>query len=199
MPRRRLEAEALRDAILAVSGRLDRQVGGGEAGEFLYKEAEVIDAKRGFAPNRVKSDHPFYTTSTRRSLYLPVVRNMLPDVLALFDAADPNGVTAVRNDTTVPSQTLFLLNHPFVREQAGHFARSVLSAAQTDAERVRLAHRRALSRPPSEEELSDALAFLKRYADQARQRGRKDSDAHQAAWQSYCQMLLCSNEFVYID
>src|SRR5207249_11385210 len=103
MPRRRLDAEALRDAILAVSGRLDRAVGGNEASEFLFGAGEVIDRKRDFfRPSQVKADNPYYTTSVRRSIYLPVVRNALPDILALFDAADPNGVTAARNDTTVP-------------------------------------------------------------------------------------------------
>src|SRR5438045_4658804 len=83
-PRRRLDAESLRDAMLAVSGRLDRTIGGGDSGELLFKEGEVIDPKRDFfRPNRVQADHPIYTTSTRRSIYLPVVRNATPDVFAL--------------------------------------------------------------------------------------------------------------------
>jgi hypothetical protein len=197
MPRRRLQAEELRDAVLAVSGRLDRAVGGGEAGEFLAREAEVIDAKRGFLVNRVKGDHPFYTQSVRRSLYLPVVRNMLPDVLALFDPADPNGVTAARTETTVPSQALFLLNHPFVREQSLHFARSLLATPGDDQVRVRLAHVRAFARPPSPDEMAEALAFLNEYTGRARTLRR--ADVRLAAWQSYCQMLYCSNEFAYLD
>jgi cytochrome c553 len=198
IPRRRLEAEALRDAVLAISGRLDRKVGGDEAAEFLYREAEVLDAKRGFAPNRVKGDHVYYTSCVRRSLYLPVVRNMLPDVLALFDAADPNGVTAARNETTVPPQALFLLNHPFVRESALSFARSLLAVPGDDAGRVRLAHVRTFAQPPSREETAEALAFLKEYAEAAKH-GRGAADARLAAWQSYCQMLFCTNEFLYVD
>jgi len=100
MPRHRLDAEQLRDAILAVSGGLDRTVGGNAASEFLYSRAEGIGAD--IRPNRLRADDPFYNEFTRRSLYLPLVRNVMPDVLALFDGADPNGVTAVRNDTTVP-------------------------------------------------------------------------------------------------
>ncbi|MBI1914981.1 MAG: PSD1 domain-containing protein [Planctomycetes bacterium] len=205
MPRRRLEAEALRDAVLAVSGRLDRALGGGEAGEFLFREAEIIDAKRGFPVNRVKGDHPHYTQSVRRSLYLPVVRNLLPDVLALFDPADPNGVTAARTETTVPSQALFLLNHPFVREASLHFARSLLVVPGDEAARVRVAHARAFARPPSPDDVADALAFLKEYTGRARRgsrdsgSGRSGADARLAAWQSYCQMLFCSNEFAYLD
>jgi cytochrome c553 len=200
MPRRRLEAEALRDAVLAASGQLDRAVGGGEGSAFLYAEAEVLDAKRGFAPNRVKSDHPYYTDSVRRSIYLPVVRNMLPDVLALFDAADPNGVTAVRNETTVPSQALFLLNHPFVRGQARYFAQSLLADAKArDEDRVRSAFVRALGRPPSAEETAEAVAHLGEYAARALERVRPEPDVRLAAWQSFCQMLFCSNEFLYVD
>ena len=65
------------------------------------------------------------------------MRNALPDVLALFDPADPNGVTAERDDTTVPAQALFLLNHPFVREQALRFARRLLAGGADDTGRVR--------------------------------------------------------------
>ena len=134
--------------MLAVSGRLDRSVGGDESGELLFKEGEVIDTNRDFfRPNRVKADHPVFTTSVRRSLYLPVVRNAIPDIFALFDGADPNGVTAVRNDTTVASQALFLLNHPFVREQSLHLAKRLLNDATVpDADRVAHGFRLALGR-----------------------------------------------------
>ncbi|HRT53688.1 MAG TPA: DUF1553 domain-containing protein, partial [Flavobacteriales bacterium] len=97
--RRRLAAEELRDAMLLTSGQLDRTPGSSESGEFLYSRAEDIKAL--IRPNRVGADDAFYTTFRKRSVYLPIVRNMLPDVLALFDGADPNGVTAVRNETTV--------------------------------------------------------------------------------------------------
>jgi hypothetical protein len=195
MPWRRLEAEALRDALLAVAGNLDRRAGGPEAAEALWKKAEILDAKRGFAPNRMQTSDPYYDTP-RRSVYLPVVRNALPDVLALFDAADPNAVSAVRNDTTVPAQALFLLNNPFVRAQALHFAQSLLADSKADdCGRVRLAHVRALGRPATDDEVREALAYLDGYAAKA----KPGSDARLAAWQSYCQVLFCSNEFLYVD
>jgi mono/diheme cytochrome c family protein len=199
MPRRRLEAEVLRDTLLATSGRLDRKVGGNDVIEVVFKAAEVLDAKRGFVVNRVNGNHPCYNTP-RRSLYLPVIRNALPDVLALFDAADPYAVTAVRNETTVPSQALFLLNNPFVREQALHFARSLLADARSsDADRLRAAYARALGRPPAAVELTEAAGFIKDYTTAARAKGRPDADCRLAAWQSYCQLLFCSNEFLYVD
>ena len=156
MPRRRLEAESLRDALLAVAGNLDRNAGGPDAAEALWKRAEIIDAKRGFAANRMQTNDPFYDTP-RRSVYLPVVRNGLPDVLSLFDAADPNGVSATRNETTVPAQSLFMLNNPFVRSQALQFANSLLrDAGADDRRRIRLAYLRALGRPPTEAEVDKA-------------------------------------------
>jgi cytochrome c553 len=199
MPRRRLEAEAIRDAMLAVSGRLDTAVGGGESSEYLYGKAETLGGAVKIRPNRMTADDPYYTTSPRRSLYLPVVRNMLPDVLALFDAADPNGVTAVRNETTVASQTLFLLNNPFVRTQALHFATVLCARPMTDAKRVCAAYLRAFGRPPAQEEVEEAVAFLGEYTAAARGATGGPADARLAAWQSLCQALLCSNEFLYVD
>ena len=68
--------------MLAVSGRLNHTLGGADSGELLFKEGEVINPARDFfRPNRVQADHPVYTASTRRSIYLPVVRNAVPDVL----------------------------------------------------------------------------------------------------------------------
>src|SRR5260370_18211334 len=103
MPRQRLDAEALRDAVLAVSGRLDRRIGGNDSGEFLFHEGEVIDKNRNFfRPNRVPPDAAHYTQSRRRSLYLPVVRNAVPNFLPRFDAPHPHAVTAPPPDNTPP-------------------------------------------------------------------------------------------------
>ena len=113
----------------------------------MISKAEDIKAR--IQPNRVVADDPFYTTFAKRSIYLPIVRNMLPDVFALFDAADPNGVTAQRNETTVASQSLFLLNSPFVREQARALAERLLADnSLTDAQRIERAHQWALGRAP---------------------------------------------------
>jgi hypothetical protein len=199
-PRRRLDAESLRDAMLTVSGRLDRTIGGNDSGELLFREGEVIDKNRDFfRPNQLKADHPVYTTSVRRSLYLPVVRNAVPDLFALFDGADPNGVTAARNDTTVASQALYLMNHPFVRDQSRHFAQRLLDAKLPDAGRVALGFRLALSREPRADEVNEVLAFLERYEKLATARGQKPDDARLAAWQAFCQTLFCRNEFLYVE
>jgi len=194
--RKRLDAESLRDSLLLVSGRLDRALGGNDSGELLAREGENIGAK--FLPNRVQTDHPVFTTSTRRSLYLPVIRNAVPDVFALFDSADPNGVTAVRNDTTVASQALFLLNHPFVREQSLHFAKRLLADPKaTDEQRINAAFRHTLGRGATAAETAATSKFLVEY--QKRDSGRKPDEARLAAWQSFCQTLFCRNEFLYLE
>jgi Protein of unknown function (DUF1549)/Protein of unknown function (DUF1553) len=196
---RRLDAEAIRDAMLSVSGRLDARVGGDESGEFLFKRGEVIDKKREFfRPNRVNDDDPFFIESRRRSLYLPMARNAAPDVLTVFDSADPNAVTAVRNDTTVPSQALFLMNSPFVRTQARHFAERLL-ACSSDGERARLGYRLALGREPSEAETNDLLSFVQEYQSRFAAKGKSSIEWRLAAWQSFCQMLMCRNEFLYVE
>ncbi|MFI5458125.1 MAG: PSD1 and planctomycete cytochrome C domain-containing protein [Isosphaerales bacterium] len=199
MPRRRLSAEEVRDAMLAVSGQLDRKIGGGDSAEVLYKEAEVQDAKRGFAPNRMQSDHPFYDTP-RRSLYLPVVRNAQPDALALFDAADPNAVTTARNDTTVPSQSLYLMNSSFVRDQSRQLGKRLLEDSRfNDTARIGLATLYCLGRAASDAETTAALAYLERFVTELETTGTTPEEAKRAAWQSFCQVLLCSNEFLYVD
>jgi hypothetical protein len=197
-PRRRLSAEEIRDAMLAVSGELDRSPGTNESGEVLYEKAEEI--KVDFRPSLLATDDPYYTRFKKRAVYLPVVRNMLPDVLALFDAADPNGVTAVRNDTTVPSQSLFLLNSPLVREQARCFAERLLAAGElTDDQRIERAHATAFGRPPTRRELSDSRDFLAAYSGAEAAQARPKPDRRLSAWQSLCQSLMCSNEFLYVE
>ena len=201
--RRRMSVEEIRDSLLAVSGRLDRRAGTNESGEYLIEKAEGIGAK--IRPNRVGADDPFYTSFLKRTIYLPVVRNMLPDVLALFDAADPNGVTAVRNETTVAPQSLFLMNNPLVRDSALELARR-LTARQTadgggltDDQLVVEAHRQVLGRSATEAELTEARDFLSMAQTISADPSADVTARRLSAWQSYCQALLCSNEFLYVE
>ena len=198
MPLERLDAEALRDAVLAVSGRLDLTPGGSETGEFLYERGQVIDQKRPtFRPNRVRSDDPFYSDSRRRSVFLPVVRNAMPDILSLFDAADPNGIVARRNDTTVPSQSLFLLNHPFVLENSRALATRILSSpAADDTARIALAYRLAVGRSPRPVEVKRVSEFLA--AEVAGETKGTPEEKRLVAWTGFAQTLFCRNEFLYL-
>jgi hypothetical protein len=106
----------------------------------------------------------------------------------------------MRNDTTVPSQALYLLNSSFVREQSRHFALRVLADEKaSDDDRCQLAHRLALTRVASTEEQLAARRYLEEYLAATIAQARPEGERRLAAWQSYCQSLLCSNEFLYVE
>jgi len=145
--RKRLPAEALRDAMLAVSGELDGAMGG-----------RTIEGK-------VETEFDYHLThrSVRRGVYLPVFRNSLPDLFEVFDFAEPNLVCGRRNASTLPTQALYMLNSPFVMDRARHAAASLLADGSLDEpQRLELAYVQALSRPPSPAERKLAMEFLAR-------------------------------------
>ena len=161
---RRLQAEEIRDTILAINGRLDRRVGG----TLFHKDpryvSAVVDASRGMWALSLpgKTYRPYY--STRRSIYLPMVRQKIPEMLHLFDFGDASAVTTKRNETTVAPQALFLLNSSFVREQSFYWARELLGLdGASDEDRVRMAHRQILGRPSDERETAAAIDYVDRY------------------------------------
>lgn len=176
MNSRRLEAEPIRDAILAVSGQLERKPG---AGSMLESSAGGNGKRPGYT----------HKASNARSVYLGIVRGApLPELLAIFDVASPNLVVAQREVTTVPSQALYLLNSPWVVEQSRHFARRLLTAPNLDdAGRVELAFRLALARPATAVEKDKVLAYL------------KQTDGADKGWAGFCQALLASAEFRYLQ
>ena len=165
MTRRRLDAEALRDSLLAVAGMLDRTPGG----------KAVAD------PN-----------TPRRTLYLMTVRSDRSNYRSLFDAADPGSVAEKRIESTVAPQALFLLNHPTVLAQVEALASRVLKQPSADDRgRVRSLYQFLFGRDPQAKEFDIGLKFL---ADT-----QSAGVTEQAAWEQYCQLLLCTNEFMYVD
>ena len=174
--RRRLELEPLRDAMLAVAGRLDTTTGG-----------RAVDLLR----------QPF---SARRAVYGFIDRQDLPSLFRVFDLASPDASTPKRAETTVPQQALFLMNGPFIVEQARHLAaRHDLQRADGDAERIHLLYRHLFGRKATAAELRKATAFL---ADQPRVPVGPDFAALPApltAWEQYVHVLLLTNEFVFVD
>ena len=138
--------------MLAVSGRLDRSIPGPHPFPPVQTWAFTIH----------KPFHDIYD-SDHRSVYLMQQRNRRHPFLALFDGADPNQSVAQRLPTTTPTQTLFLMNSPFVQQQSEAFARRLVGASGDDAARVRLAFEMAHGNAPSESETGDALAFLAAY------------------------------------
>jgi hypothetical protein len=140
--------------------------------------------------------------STHRSVYLPIVRDLVPPVLDVFDFAEPTLVTGSRDVTTVPTQALFLMNDPFVLDQSRKLAEKVLAAPRlNDAGRIELAYRLALSRPPTAVETARALQYTASYARDDWQVGNAKSGSNPKvdAWASLCQALFCCAEFRYVN
>jgi len=182
MSRRRLEAETIRDSMLAVSGLLDSTAGGPTLP--LDIPGNVNLGKPEFLIEDVKLDPK---TRNRRSVYLPALRkSQMPelDILNLFNFPDTNQITGARQSTTVPTQALFLMNAPFVQEQAEALAALALAGPLSDAERVRYLVRRVYAREASAEEVDRLLTFT---AGAERKQG----------WKRLCHTLLISSEFLY--
>jgi hypothetical protein len=189
-PVQRLEAEEIRDALLAVSGKLDRTIGG-----TLLTHV----GNREFIFNHTSQDGTTYDTN-RRSLYLPVVRNHVYDVLELFDFPDPAVQSGDRSSTVVAPQALLMLNSNLVMNAANDVAQRLLAddglRTADNAKRVDRLYELCLSRPPSEAETSRALAFVKRFTTSAKE--ATPQETRLKAWQALCHVVLSSNEFVYL-
>jgi hypothetical protein len=185
MNRRRLEAEPIRDAMLAVSGQLDRTMFG-SVQQWKAKDFSVDDANAETANYKTR----------RRSVYLPIVRDSIHAMLELFDFGDPNSITPARTNTTVAPQALFMMNAEFVVEQARRFAERLLAEdAPDDTGRIRKAYQRCFSREPSSSELERSLRFL------GSQRGASaESEKNEIrTWTLLCQALFSMNEFIYVE
>ena len=181
-PRRPLDAETLRDALLATSGLLDRS-------PPLPHPFPAVDT---WAFTIHQPFHGQYD-SDRRSVYLMVQRNRRHPFLALFDAADPNQSVAVRDATITPTQSLFLMNAPLVHRAAEAFADRLLAAAGESDARLRLAAELAWGREPDDAELSGMHDFLARVAKQSPEPSERE------AWGALARVLLTANPFLFVD
>lgn len=191
MNRQRLDAESIRDAMLVASGRLAAPAGGpGLPLEFPENISGL--------PITAKSNHPQFSIKTERAshnyertLYLPVVRTgtqpgsaRLRDV---FDFPQPAQITSKRNETTVPTQSLYLLNADLIRQRAADLAGDLLACDGTDTARIERLWLRVLNRPVTEAEKADALVFLKDTGVVA---------SASAAWTELARALFGTNEFL---
>lgn len=175
MPRRRLEFEAMRDALLAVSGALDPQIGG-----------RPVELQK----------QPF---TGRRTIYGLVDRNNLPNLFRTFDFPSPDSSSPQRPETTVPQQALFAMNSPFVVEQARRLAADPnVGSAESTSAGVRTLYRRVLSRDPSPDELSLAVEYIDSANQQSPAKSTKSRDTL-SPWEQFAQILLLTNEFLYLD
>ena len=140
--KRRLDAETLRDSILLLSGSLDTQRGGPSL------------------PPGFKSEFDFEFTSMKRSIYIPVFRNQLHEIFTAFDFANPNFVVGKRFESTVPTQSLYLMNSPFIHGQAQMAAERLLESSADAKGALLQAYRHILCRGPRDEEIVLTLEYL---------------------------------------
>jgi cytochrome c553 len=174
MNRRRLDVEAWRDSLLSVSGKLQRTFSG---------PSTELDAG----------------DNVRRTVYGKVSRHELNGLLRLFDFPDANITSERRSETTVPQQQLFVLNSPFMVEQAKEVAERFFGDAETNPEaQIRAAYEVLYGRPASEEEVALGLDFLKGSRPDGNE-ADKESEGGLTRPQRYAQVLLGANEFTFID
>ena len=170
-PKKRLEAEVLRDAILQVGGILDTTM---------------------YGPGTLD------TATRRRSIYFTIKRSKLIPMLQVFDCPDGLSGVGERQATTIAPQALLLLNNPRVREASKGLARQVAPTAETPVEAaVNQAYEITMSRPATADELQSAVRFVAEQSASHQQAGH--GEPRQLALADFCQILLCLNEFVYVD
>jgi hypothetical protein len=176
--RRRLDAEQIRDTMLAVSGQLDMKVGGlniGGAGD--------IDANNFSAQN---TEYAYVFADKRRSVYTPAFRNKRLELFEVFDFGDINQSVGQRVVSTVAPQALYFLNHPFVLEQAKAAAERTLASSGSDDEHLTTAFRTTLGRAPTTAEREKCRRFL-------------SFNATPDAWAELHQMLFACVDFRYLE
>ena len=188
-PVRRLEAEAIRDAILAVSGRLDTTMYGEPVPIHL---TEFMEGR-----GRPQASGPL-DGAGRRSIYIAMRRNFLSPMMLAFDMPIPFSTFGKRNTTNVPAQSLTMLNDSLVVRQATVWAGNLVALHGLDVdEKIDHIYLTALSRLPTEEERANAIAFIRQ---QASGYGLSEEEAFDdlRSWAAYCHVVLNLKEFIYL-
>jgi hypothetical protein len=186
MAKQRMEAEVIRDSVLAVSGKLNSKIGG--PGIKPRIRAELLDASQRNKWPVLKTEGP---DQWRRSVYIYTKRQLLMPSLELFDAPTTTDSCAMRTQSTVPTQALVLMNDEFVEEQAGYLARRAKAEAGDALPKiVEQLFMLTLSRKPTKQRLQQALAFLQT---------REQASDKDTALKDLAHVLLNSSEFVYIE
>ena len=178
----------MRDAMLAVSGALDPTMA----------QAQPFPAERDWRYTQHKQFFTVYDTN-RRSVYLMQQRLKKHPLMEVFDGPDTNSSTAQRSLTTTPVQALYLMNDPFVHKQADNFAVRVGMAYETLPQRIDFAYRLALGRAASAEEVRVGTAYLRQIRLDLKATNLPMEQHTRAALASLLRVLLCSNEFLYVD
>jgi hypothetical protein len=186
--RQRLDAESLRDALLAIAGTLDSVMGG-----TLFQ-----GANRQHVPGYPNSNYNGYD-SNRRTLYLPVIRSEVYNVLQTFDFADPAVVTGKRPLTTVAPQALFLMNGKLVHEQTRRLAEKLVREAPDEASRVALLYEKVFAQRAGRRDLARSLDFVQRYRRELADSRLPAAEADLRSWQALCRVVLSANRFLFVE
>jgi len=186
--RQRMDADAIRDSILAVSGTLEA----GSPGRHPFPAEEKLKFSQGNPFSQIY-DHNY------RSAYLMTPRLNKHPFLALFDGPDSNKSTEIRGESTVALQALYMMNSPFVEEKAAALATRVTGHSASPADQIQLVYELLFARPPIEAEKTEATAYLDSYTSDIVSTGLPEADARRQAWTSLARVLLTSSEFLYID
>ena len=181
---RRLQGEAIRDAILAVSGRLNKKMFGPPVAVHLTS----------FMEGRGRPRSGPLDGAGRRTVYQEVRRNFLSPMMLAFDMPQPLSTFGRRTASNVPAQALIMMNDPFVVEQSKLWGKRMLAAGPDDAVRVRTAYALAFSREPSDAEQATASAFLT-----AQAKAHGEAQPGEKAWADFCHALLNVKEFVFLN
>jgi hypothetical protein len=175
--RTRMSVEEIRDSVLALSGRIDLKLGGKVEMQAKGKKVEIDDLMR-------------------RTMYITVRRGSVPALLSNFDFGDATTAGEGRARTNVAPQALFVMNSRMVVERAGDFAKRLLddSTLPDDKARIERAYLMAFTRRPDASEVDGALSYMASLAKKLPAEGSRE-----AAWRSFCHVLLSTNEFLYLD
>ena len=214
---RRLDAETLRDSMLAISGQLELErprasviasfgqvalgpngpisLPPGAVSAILSKDREVGNAFRLLASGR--SSSPFEAPNYHRSVYLPIARNSLPRALDVFDFAEPSLIVGERERSNTPEQSLYMLNSPFVLEQSDALARQLMKIGSDNTQRIGIAFEKVYGRQATRQEIQSANEFF-RSANSISSNVARDQKTFRILSQ-FCQALFGSAEFRFID
>jgi len=180
--RRRLNVEEIRDAMLAIDGSIDYEMGGTLQKGF-GTDGENSNGRLSLNPEKVK----------RRMVYIPLRRSNLASILNLFDFGDAVTPSGKRVLTNVAPQALFAMNSGFVQERADTLAKQLLAAYPDEKARMTEAFRMILSRAPEPDEMDALFTYIARF------RKKFPARSEEVAWQSVSHILLASSEFFYLD
>jgi hypothetical protein len=185
---RRLEAEEIRDAILAISGNLNPKMHGPSIYPHIVDEVKAGQSRPG---EGWKESEP--EEQVRRSVYIHIKRSLVMPLLQVFDSADTDASCPARYATTQPTQALSMLNSPFLNEQAAIFAKDVRNKAGNDVrEQISLALLRTTQRHPTPAEIDRGIALIERLQ-------TTHGLSAEAALTDFCLVALNLNEFLYLE